>query len=176
MSADLSALEPETRELAETLLARVREELGYELRVVSTRRDCAEQARLYAQGRTAPGNVVTNARGCMSWHVMGRAFDVAFVRPNPGVAEWNAVGAIGESLGLVWGKNFPGLNDVPHFQNSRGLRIEDFCVDPDDCEGGVARSMGLSPSGLATSTGKLALAVGALVVGGVATLLLLGDL
>src|SRR5690348_15494967 len=36
--------------------------------VTSGSRTYAEQNALYAQGRTKPGNIVTNARGGYSWH------------------------------------------------------------------------------------------------------------
>jgi hypothetical protein len=141
VAADLSLLTPDTREKAEQLLEMAAAQ-GLQVRVVSTRRDCVEQARLYAQGRTTPGTVVTNAKGCRSWHVLGRAFDIALVG-NPSPADWDAVGAIGEGLGLVWGKRFSGtLNDLPHFEWHPGMTTESVCPNPDDCEGGVATSMG----------------------------------
>nr|WP_295770097.1 M15 family metallopeptidase [Rhodoferax sp.] len=39
-------------------------------------RSCAEQDALYAQGRTAPGNKVTNAKSGDSNHNFGIAFDI----------------------------------------------------------------------------------------------------
>jgi hypothetical protein len=139
----LSTLTPDTREKVEQLLAEAQAQYGYNLKVVSARRGCAEQAKLYAQGRTAPGKVVTNAQGCKSWHVLGRAVDIAFVSPNPSPQDWDNLGAIGEALGFKWGKRFSGtLNDLPHFEYHPGMKIEDVCPDPSDCDGGVASSMG----------------------------------
>lgn len=140
----LDTLTPDTRAVAEEFLARARDELGLDVRVVSTRRSCEEQAKLYAQGRTAPGKVVTNSKGCMSWHVMGRAFDVMIQGSGIGVAEWDRLGALGESMGLKWGKYFANLNDTPHFEYHPGMVIEQFCQDPDECEAGVAASMGVA--------------------------------
>jgi hypothetical protein len=139
----LSTLTPDTREKVEDLLAQAKDQYGYNLKVVSARRGCDEQAKLYAQGRTAPGKVVTNSQGCKSWHVLGRAVDIAFVSPNPSPQDWDNLGAIGEALGFKWGKRFSGtLNDLPHFEYHPGLKIEDVCPDPSDCDGGVAVSMG----------------------------------
>jgi peptidoglycan L-alanyl-D-glutamate endopeptidase CwlK len=78
-----------------------------------------EQAALYAQGRTAPGKVVTNARPGDSLHNYGRAFDIAFRKPDGSVTwdgPWSKVGAIGESLGLTWGGRWRSFPDRPHFQ------------------------------------------------------------
>ena len=81
-----------------------------------------EQDALYAQGRTAPGAIVTNARGSSysSFHQWGTAFD--FFR-NDGKGTYNEsgqfferVGAIGVSLGLEWGGNWTSIVDKPHFQ------------------------------------------------------------
>ena len=46
---------------------------GLSARLISGTRTFAEQDRLYAQGRTEPGNVVTNARGGQSNHNYGIA-------------------------------------------------------------------------------------------------------
>lgn len=90
-----------------------------EIRVTQGLRTWADQARLYAQGRTAPGPRVTNAKPGESWHNFGLAVDVAVfdIRGNP---DWNAghlayqrVVALGTTLGMVSGKAW---NDVPHLQ------------------------------------------------------------
>ena len=81
-----------------------------------------EQDALYAQGRTKPGNIVTNAKGSTysSMHQWGVAFD--FYR-NDGKGAYNdaddffgEVGKIGKSIGLMWGGDFKSLVDKPHFQ------------------------------------------------------------
>lgn len=81
-----------------------------------------EQDKLYAQGRTAPGSIVTNAKGSSysSMHQWGVAFD--FYR-NDGKGAYNdsdnffaKVGAIGKKLGLEWGGDWTSIKDRPHFQ------------------------------------------------------------
>lgn len=59
------------RELEDRLAAQ-----GIRLRVVSTYRTREEQARLYAQGRTVRGDIVTYARPGESPHNYGLAIDV----------------------------------------------------------------------------------------------------
>src|SRR6478609_5661733 len=49
------------------------------IRIVQGLRTIKEQDDLYAQGRTKPGKVVTNARGGSSFHNYGVAFDFAIL-------------------------------------------------------------------------------------------------
>ncbi len=80
------------------------------------RRTSGEQATLYAQGRTRPGPIVTNAR--FSDHQAGLAFDIDML--GHAAAEvptsiWSLAGAWGEYLGLAWGGRFVTINDQRHF-------------------------------------------------------------
>lgn len=124
----LAGLHPTLRPLAEALLARCKA-AGYDVRIAQGYRSAKEQNDLYAQGRTAPGPKVTNARAKDSRHCDtlpdGRpgatAFDIA-VYVN-GAADWNvknpawlAAGKIGEELGLQWGGRWTKFVDRPHFQ------------------------------------------------------------
>lgn len=85
-------------------------------------RTVEEQDALYAQGRTAPGNIVTNAKGSTysSMHQWGIAFD--FYRNdgqglyNDSDAFFRQVGKIGKSIGLEWGGDWTSPVDKPHFQ------------------------------------------------------------
>lgn len=68
-----------------------------------------EQDALYAKGRTAPGNIVTNAKGSSysSHHQWGTAFDI-YRNDGKGVYTdgdgfFEKVGKIGKSIGLEWG-------------------------------------------------------------------------
>ena len=61
----------------ETCFIPVAEAYGYRLDITSGFRSVADQNTLYAQGRTQPGNIVTNARGGRSLHNYGLAVDVA---------------------------------------------------------------------------------------------------
>ncbi len=88
-------------------------------------RTYAQQNALYAQGRTKPGKVVTNARGGYSWHNMSLAADLAFVRK--GVVTWDGpwqwLGNLAAKHGLTWGGTFKGLADYGHFQFTGGLTL-----------------------------------------------------
>jgi len=107
---------------------------GIQLEIVNGLRDSNTQAALFAQGRTAPGPIVTYAKPGSSLHEKGMAFDVAVNKngkptwPND-PALWQQIGALGESIGMTWGGRFPQLNpgppaqpaDLDHFQISKNF-------------------------------------------------------
>ena len=126
--ARIARLEPVIQSKARALLDAARAQ-GIELTVTQGLRTMDEQAALYAQGRTAPGPVVTNAKPGSSWHNFGLAFDVAVVVngqptwPND-TALWSKIGELGKAQGLVWGGDFQSFKDMPHFQYTGGLTLE----------------------------------------------------
>lgn len=94
-------------------------------------RTIEEQNELYAQGRTKPGKIVTNAKGGYSYHNFGLAFDFAILNADGSVnwnvdEKWKRVGAIGKSLGLEWGGDWKNFKDYPHFQYTFGLSLADL--------------------------------------------------
>lgn len=102
---------------------------GMSLRVDTGFRTFAEQNQLYAQGRTAPGNVVTNARGGQSWHNYGLGVDLSFGN-RPGADAWAAdnnwsrYGEIAADNGLTWGGNWRSP-DRPHVEYHPGFGAGD---------------------------------------------------
>ncbi|MDO4300056.1 MAG: M15 family metallopeptidase [Clostridia bacterium] len=121
MSRDITMCHPELQEKANKLIAECKKK-GLIVRLGECFRSVTEQNTLYAQGRTAPGNVVTNAKGSTysSMHQWGIAFDVmrsdgrgAYYN---GDGWFNRVGKIGKSLGLEWGGDWTSPVDLPHFQ------------------------------------------------------------
>lgn len=116
-SATLEGLQPEARTAARELIERA-EEAGIDARINSGYRSPVDQLKLYAQGRSAPGPRVTNAR--VSIHSTGLAFDVFVYRAGKldfgDTAEYRRLGEIGRQLGLVWGGDSPNFSDYPHFQ------------------------------------------------------------
>ena len=122
----LATLAPDVRELAKMHLSRCAEG-GVDLLVVQAARGMEEQASLYAQGRTMPGSVVTNARPGYSWHNFGRAYDVAVVEAGKPVWDspgYDKAGEVGGALGLVWGGGFRKVKgDLGHFEYHPGLTL-----------------------------------------------------
>jgi peptidoglycan L-alanyl-D-glutamate endopeptidase CwlK len=124
----IEELHPKVQSLCLKLIQKCKE-AGIEIKITSTYRSIEEQNRLYAQGRTAPGQKCTNAKGGQSYHNYRVAFD--FVPIINGEPNWNdryfyKVGSIGESIGLEWGGRFKTILDLPHFQYRGGLTLADF--------------------------------------------------
>lgn len=99
--------------------------MGCEYLAIQGNRTWEEQAALYAQGRTKPGPVVTNARPGSSWHNFGAALDFGVfdsgryldnAAPARAEAVHRAVGALALSYGLEWGGTWKSIVDLPHFQ------------------------------------------------------------
>lgn len=113
---------------------------GVTVLLICTHRSNEEQDKLYAQGRTAPGKIVTNARAGHSKHntvdehgePAAEAFDVVPLlmgkpvwsdrddqdTPEDEAWIWQRVGEHGAAVGLKWygspGAKFP---EKPHFQD-----------------------------------------------------------
>lgn len=93
---------------------------GLTVEVVQGLRTFAEQDALFAQGRTKPGQVVTQAKGGQSNHNYGLAVDLCpFVGGKP---QWNdnkgfiRIGAAAAKQGLHWGGDWKKFIDKPHVQ------------------------------------------------------------
>ena len=102
--------------------------LGFPIIITETYRSFARQNELYAQGRTKPGAIVTNAKGGESFHNYGVAFDCKFVKEgyNAPDTQWLILGKEGEKLGLEWGGRWVSFRDKPHFQLLQGYALKDF--------------------------------------------------
>lgn len=112
------------------------------IRVVITDdfRNAEDQDKLYAKGRTEPGNIVTHARGGESYHNYGLAIDFAISSRDSGKliwdmdydgngnsrSDWKEVVAIAKNLGFEWGGDWEKFRDYPHLQVSYGLTIYDL--------------------------------------------------
>ena len=121
--AKIQTLHPKLRGIASKFINEVEKKLGIRLRITDGYRTFAEQDKLYAKGRTASGNIVTNAKGGQSYHNYGLAFD-CYLTENGQVTFKKAVNKeiaqIGKNLGLDWGGDFQSIKDMPHFQLTKG--------------------------------------------------------
>ena len=107
------------RQLADAVAA---DQPPVHIRVTQGLRKWTEQAALYAQGRSAPGAIVTNAEPGHGWHEFGLAVDVVPFDQG-GQPDWNKSHPIwqrliqlGHRLGLQEGAEFRTFPDYPHFQ------------------------------------------------------------
>ena len=107
------------------------------IRIVQGLRTIQEQDALYAQGRTTPGKIVTNAKGGTSWHNYGLSIDFCLLRQGnqiswsrdedldkDGQKDWEEVVQLFLSKGFEWGGNWTSFPDYPHFQKIFGLTIK----------------------------------------------------
>ena len=74
---DITLCHPRLQHLAGQLIEECGRQ-GLSIKIGETFRTVAEQDALFAQGRTKPGNIVTNAPGSnySSYHQWGTAFDI----------------------------------------------------------------------------------------------------
>lgn len=133
-SRNLNDLLPVVRVKAEAFIAACKE-AGIDLLVTSTYRDHESQAALYAQGRTTPGHIVTNAKPGQSYHNFQIAMDVVpLVNGKPvwdtstptDAALWNKVGELGEAAGLEWANRWKTFHEIAHFQFGGGLTLAEL--------------------------------------------------
>lgn len=104
------------------------EQAGIVVRIGECLRTVAEQDSLYEQGRTKPGQIVTNAKGSSysSQHQWGIAFDFYLQMDvdgdgatsddafNDSTKLFEQAAEIGKNMGLGWGGDWKSLVDKPH--------------------------------------------------------------
>ena len=128
-SRSLSDLNPKVAALCSEFINRCKVQ-GIDIIITSTYRDTESQNALYAQGRTAPGKKVTNAKAGQSFHNWKVAFD--FVPVVNGKPVWDndelitKCGEIGENIGLEWAGRWKTFKEKLHLQYTNGLTLADF--------------------------------------------------
>jgi len=119
----IAGLDPRLQQPVSYFLDFVHYGMGVDLRITQGFRSIADQNAKYAQGRTTPGSIITNAKGGQSYHQYGLAFDVVIMengQPNwnktisPDIASW------GKVFGFEWGGSWNSFKDNPHFQMTFG--------------------------------------------------------
>lgn len=132
----LLMLSTEPRKRAYYALTELENEHGIFVLVLETRRDTARQTKYYAQGRSTPGDIITNAKPGYSFHEYDVALDVVplinfkchWVKD----AMFKKVGEVFRKHGFEWGAlkayggDFNTIDDWPHMQMRFGLSIRDF--------------------------------------------------
>lgn len=135
----LDGLLPVVRAATEALITRCYYR-GIPIVITQGLRTIAEQDALYAQGRTKPGAIVTNAKGGYSNHNFGVAIDFALLMPDGknvswdmkregngnGHADWSEVVEEAKKLGFAWGGDWVSFKDTPHFEMTFGLTTAQY--------------------------------------------------
>jgi hypothetical protein len=116
----IATLKAKMKDPVSRFIDRVNDELCIQLRVAQALRTVAEQNELYAQGRTKPGKIVTNAKGGESNHNSGLAIDVFIVNCDRTI-DLNSkvppdVVKIANEEGFEWGGDWKKFKDYPHFE------------------------------------------------------------
>ena len=129
MTKDINDLRPVVAKMAKDFLAKAQAQ-GIDFIITSVYRSIDEQNQIYAQGRTTPGTIVTNAKGGQSFHNWRVAFDIVPVIQGKAIwndnALWAKLGQIGTLVGLEWGGSWLNFKDLPHFQYVAGYSFQDF--------------------------------------------------
>jgi peptidoglycan L-alanyl-D-glutamate endopeptidase CwlK len=102
--------------------------------VASTRRSCAQQDSIYAQGRESEGPIATQAHGCQSWHVWGRAVDLVVAG---GPSEYAVLGDEWKRMGGLWGGDF-SFKDFGHFEWHPDISMHELCPTGEGCPSSTA--------------------------------------
>lgn len=123
------------RQICEALKGRGMCRFAYVIRTL------AEQEALYAQGRTKPGKIVTNAKPGWSYHNYGLAVDIVMIHDKDGngtyetaswdqtidvdgdgQSDWQEVVNIFKAHGWAWGGDWK-FKDAPHFEKTFGIPV-----------------------------------------------------
>lgn len=126
------------KEICEALTGRALCRFAFTLRTIE------QQDALYAQGRTKPGKIVTNAKGGQSMHNYGLAIDIVLLIDKDkngsyesaswetnvdfdgdGKADWQEVVKVFKSYGWEWGGEWKFV-DMPHFQKTFGKSLKEL--------------------------------------------------
>ena len=127
MGRDITKLHPRLQQKAAELIELCKKN-GISIKISECYRTVEEQNELYAKGRTAPGSIVTNAKGTSysSQHQWGIAFDFYLDMDIDGDGKksddafnnrkstFNKVGKLAKSIGLGWGGDWTSPVDLPH--------------------------------------------------------------
>ena len=128
---EIAKLHPQVQGLIRSFINKVYAQHQVQLVIVQSYRTYAQQDALYAKGRTAPGSVVTRAKGGQSNHNFALAVDV-FPLWEDGQLHMDAksdkknvqilrtIAPVGKSIGLEWGGDWKSIVDNPHFQLKTG--------------------------------------------------------
>ena len=107
--------------------------IGVHPYIDQTYRTFAESDKIYAQGRTTPGEIISNAKAGQSYHNYGLALDFnlqingkdIWDETNP---NWITVVNIFKSHGFSWGGDWKGFKDHPHLEIRLGYNWKDLFV------------------------------------------------
>lgn len=134
---NIGTMIPKTQVLARKFL-HAAAPFKFSCKIISGTRSYAEQNAVFAQGRTAPGNKVSNAKGGQSNHNFCIAWDVGLFDRVTGKYLTGATNAETKAYldlaalvlpalaGLEWGGNWASFKDLPHYQVATGKKLAEI--------------------------------------------------
>nr|WP_237417163.1 M15 family metallopeptidase [Halobacillus litoralis] len=112
---------------------------GINIVITEGHRSVERQDKLYEQGRSSNGQIVTHARGGESYHNYGLAIDFALEHEDGriiwdteydgngnGRSDWLEIVKAAKGLGFEWGGDWENFKDYPHLQMDFGLSIREL--------------------------------------------------
>lgn len=122
---DIKKLKPNAKMACELFLAEAKKQ-GLPVLVTETLRTKERQAKLYAQGRTTAGKIVTWTK--VSRHTRGLAWDICKNKKGEEYSDaefFKSCGAIAKKLGITWGGDWKS-KDMPHFEVTDSWEVENL--------------------------------------------------
>ena len=119
----IDTLDPLIKPIVARLITAAESATGVRWVITAARRTMAEQGAIYAQGRTAPGKVVSNAPAGSSAHNYGLAADLAPLKKDGSIwweaprKIWQGMADEAAKLGLTSGFYFKTIFDAPHVEH-----------------------------------------------------------
>ena len=133
-----TSLHPIVEERKDELVATV-EEKGIDIVITEGHRSIDRQDKLYEQGRSTEGSIVTYAEGGESYHNYGLAIDFALKTDQGqviwdtgydgnenGQSDWMEIVEVAKDQGFDWGGDWENFKDYPHLQMDFGLSIREL--------------------------------------------------
>lgn len=130
----IDSLEPDFKPQIEELIRRTEAATNRKWGISDARRTMAQQRDIYAQGRTKPGKVVSNAKPGQSAHNFGYAVDLWPMKGDD--FDWSApaktfkvMADIAVSMGLTSGYYFKSIFDAPHVESPKWKDLQALWKD-----------------------------------------------
>lgn len=147
----IATLHPKLREEAQRLFDKINNEVltgRAKMRVTRAYATAAEQNALYAQGRTKPGKIVTNARAGYSMHNYGLALDFCLIidgrsaswdmlgdYDKDGKKDWTEIVEVFKKAGWEWSGDWKTFKEYCHVQKAFGHNVKSLLTTPKDAAG-----------------------------------------
>ena len=125
----IQTLHPKVRDIFQHFIEECENTFDITIRIASAYRSMEEQQKIYNQGRTTPGPIVTKAIPGSSYHNWGLACDLlplsisGELNYNYDQVKWVV---IGQKYGLNWGGLWSGFKDPDHWECKMGHNWRDL--------------------------------------------------